>query len=192
MKNSEQPFIFVGNNLAIDFINTQVTNRGEMIDFLSDSQDLICWADAAKLDLDESLDIQHTFKECLELRGALRRVFTAVLDAQSVPQNALNTINQHLLNHKNQRELISVGGELELRSIYKNLSAERLLGLIANKAACLLESIQLKKLKKCANTNCILFFVDTSKSGRRRWCSMDVCGNRSKAANHYTSSKRRS
>ncbi|NEJ40784.1 CGNR zinc finger domain-containing protein, partial [Rhizobium ruizarguesonis] len=30
--------------------------------------------------------------------------------------------------------------------------------------------------------DCTLFFLDTTKSHRRRWCSMALCGNRMKVA----------
>jgi hypothetical protein len=33
-------------------------------------------------------------------------------------------------------------------------------------------------------SRCSLLFVDTSRSGRRRWCSMERCGNRAKVAAH--------
>ncbi|MEU6231721.1 CGNR zinc finger domain-containing protein [Kitasatospora sp. NPDC047058] len=41
------------------------------------------------------------------------------------------------------------------------------------------------RIRKCAHQACILHFFDTSQNGRRRWCSMAVCGNRAKAARHY-------
>ncbi len=36
------------------------------------------------------------------------------------------------------------------------------------------------RVRECAADDCALLFVDTSRPGRRRWCSMDACGNRSK------------
>ncbi|WP_406201182.1 CGNR zinc finger domain-containing protein [Kitasatospora sp. NBC_01560] len=45
------------------------------------------------------------------------------------------------------------------------------------------------RIKKCAHESCILHFFDTSQNGRRRWCSMAVCGNRAKAARHYEKAK---
>ncbi|MFI7423519.1 CGNR zinc finger domain-containing protein [Nonomuraea sp. NPDC049684] len=38
-----------------------------------------------------------------------------------------------------------------------------------------------ERLRKCANPACVLWFLDVSKNGSRRWCSMEVCGNRAKA-----------
>jgi predicted RNA-binding Zn ribbon-like protein len=37
-------------------------------------------------------------------------------------------------------------------------------------------------LRKCDNPRCILFFYDTTKNHGRRWCSMDLCGNRAKVS----------
>lgn len=42
-----------------------------------------------------------------------------------------------------------------------------------------------QRLKPCDNHECIPYFYDTSKNSTRRWCRMDVCGNREKARRHY-------
>jgi predicted RNA-binding Zn ribbon-like protein len=36
------------------------------------------------------------------------------------------------------------------------------------------------RVRECAADNCGLLFVDASRPGRRRWCSMERCGNRAK------------
>ena len=41
------------------------------------------------------------------------------------------------------------------------------------------------RMRKCANPDCPFWFLDTTRSGTRRWCSMTVCGNRLKARRHY-------
>jgi predicted RNA-binding Zn ribbon-like protein len=48
------------------------------------------------------------------------------------------------------------------------------------------------RLKRCEGSRCALLFVDTSRSGRRRWCSMERCGNRAKAAAHRRRKKEES
>lgn len=45
------------------------------------------------------------------------------------------------------------------------------------------------RIRKCEHESCILYFIDTSKSGKRRWCSMETCGNRQKAAEFYARKK---
>ena len=41
------------------------------------------------------------------------------------------------------------------------------------------------RIRRCAHPACVLWFLDTSRNGTRRWCSMDTCGNRAKAGRHY-------
>ncbi len=41
------------------------------------------------------------------------------------------------------------------------------------------------RVRSCDHDLCTVWFVDTSKAGRRRWCSMERCGNRAKARRHY-------
>ncbi len=35
-------------------------------------------------------------------------------------------------------------------------------------------------VRKCGNPRCPIFFYDVSRTGKRRWCSMDSCGNQAK------------
>src|SRR5260370_646360 len=60
------------------------------------------------------------------------------------------------------------------------LSWERLIRLL-NSTDIIAEGAR-ARLRLCANAHCGLFFYDNSRTRRRRWCSMAVCGNRSKVA----------
>ncbi|OZE87022.1 hypothetical protein CH304_02185 [Rhodococcus sp. 15-649-1-2] len=54
-------------------------------------------------------------------------------------------------------------------------------GAIARDAIELLGSPRRERLRRCHATDCALVFLDTSRAGARRWCSMARCGNRAKA-----------
>ena len=54
---------------------------------------------------------------------------------------------------------------------------------LAVSALSLLAPVNLKRLKICPN--CSWLFIDRSRNSSRLWCDMTVCGNRSKARNHY-------
>lgn len=54
---------------------------------------------------------------------------------------------------------------------------------IAESAFVLLTRGPLDRLGACPS--CGWLFVDTSKNGRRRWCSMATCGARDKSRRHY-------
>jgi predicted RNA-binding Zn ribbon-like protein len=47
------------------------------------------------------------------------------------------------------------------------------------------------RIRQGDDETCVLWFLDTSKNGRRRWCSMARCGNRAKVAAHYYRGTRR-
>ncbi|OPX12458.1 CGNR zinc finger domain-containing protein, partial [Gordonia sp. i37] len=40
------------------------------------------------------------------------------------------------------------------------------------------------RIRQCQHPQCVLWYLDTSRSGTRRWCSMAICGNRTKARRH--------
>jgi predicted RNA-binding Zn ribbon-like protein len=40
------------------------------------------------------------------------------------------------------------------------------------------------RIRECAATDCAYLFVDTSRPGTRRWCSMERCGNLAKVRTH--------
>lgn len=77
--------------------------------------------------------------------------------------------------------------KLEYLSNTKNHNI--LLSTLAIEFVKLLSSQEFKYLKKCDNHKCSLYFIDTSKNHSRRWCSMDICGNRAKV-NSFTKRKK--
>ncbi|HEY3015336.1 MAG TPA: CGNR zinc finger domain-containing protein, partial [Nocardioides sp.] len=54
------------------------------------------------------------------------------------------------------------------------------LATIARDAVDLFGSRAAARIRVCASHDCGLVFVDTSRPGARRWCSMERCGNRAK------------
>ena len=57
---------------------------------------------------------------------------------------------------------------------------EDLLAPLADAAARLFAEIPPDRVRQCAS--CVAHFYDNSKKGNRRWCSMQMCGNRQKVA----------
>jgi predicted RNA-binding Zn ribbon-like protein len=61
-------------------------------------------------------------------------------------------------------------------------SASALLVTLAREAVQLFGSDIADLVRKCQSPVCALYFIDTSRKGDRRWCSMSACGNKAKAA----------
>jgi predicted RNA-binding Zn ribbon-like protein len=60
--------------------------------------------------------------------------------------------------------------------------------ILVRAAERLLRSSKASRIRICAAEECGRTFLDTSKNGTRRWCSMNLCGNRSKALRFRTRS----
>ena len=61
-------------------------------------------------------------------------------------------------------------------------SASAFLVTLAHEAVRLFGSDAAELIRQCQSPTCTLYFVDTSRKGDRRWCSMSACGNKAKVA----------
>ncbi|MBO9623733.1 MAG: CGNR zinc finger domain-containing protein [Sphingomonas sp.] len=61
-------------------------------------------------------------------------------------------------------------------------SVAGLLSFLAREAVHLFGGEQAAHIRQCQSPTCTIYFVDTSRSGDRRWCSMSACGNKAKVA----------
>lgn len=57
---------------------------------------------------------------------------------------------------------------------------EAMFAAIARDSVDLLSGPQASRIRECSAPDCALLFVDTSRPGRRRWCSTEGCGNRTR------------
>ena len=90
-------FLYIGNNLAVDLVNTQIVSRGQKVDLLQDKGDFVRWLTAAKLTVDQHQLADIT--ELLELRKALSNTFMAKINQLAAPVEALTIINRYLRGH---------------------------------------------------------------------------------------------
>jgi predicted RNA-binding Zn ribbon-like protein len=200
MVQPQIPFLFVGNHPCLDFINTEVVLSGQPTDLLPSWKDLVAWLIEAGLvtgkEAKESERVwdrhgPETLKQAKAFRSTMRHMAERVADGKPVPQAALDTIN-HLLRHRVGYSQISrQNGRFERKYESKSEDTVQLLGLLAEAASDLLVTCDLSLVKKCQNPACVLFFYDTTKNHARHWCSMSLCGNRSKVAAHYHRHRRK-
>jgi predicted RNA-binding Zn ribbon-like protein len=64
------------------------------------------------------------------------------------------------------------------------VTARQLVAAIARDGVTTLSRLTVHRIRRCAGMRCYLVYLDTSRPGRRRWCSMQRCGNRNKAREH--------
>jgi predicted RNA-binding Zn ribbon-like protein len=122
--------------------------------------------------------------EALRLRTHIREALEAHRLGRRVPALALLGINRALHASPITRTLELDTDGLALMEHSTGSLPLSSLAAIALDAARLLSTVAPARIRRCASSDCGAWFVDTSKGGRRRWCSMARCGNRAKAATH--------
>jgi predicted RNA-binding Zn ribbon-like protein len=89
-------------------------------------------------------------------------------------------LNSLLKQHPSVIALQRKGGKLDLEAAFEADKPNDIWAPIAIAVAELLSDVSPVRLRKCEA--CIVHFLDTSKKGSRRWCSMNICGNKIKVA----------
>jgi predicted RNA-binding Zn ribbon-like protein len=106
------------------------------------------------------------------LRDALLSGFTAVADDGPFPEPAWHELRRAVAHAVARADLVVVEGAVRLRPPANDLGT--VADAVALAAHELLTGDQLHRVKHCAQ--CHWVFLDRSKNGSRRWCSMDDCG----------------
>ncbi len=188
MKRMQNNFIFIANNLGLDFVNTIIMRDGAHYDTFKIPDDLAHWFAAAEINVAGEID-QIVFEKAILLRSSIKNCVKALSHGNELNHDDINVLNA-ALKHRQETQTLSLENQTlrfdTSQNAHTPLSA---LGQISFQTAKLLTSDNTSRIKPCSNPNCILTFNDTSKSGRRRWCSMEICGNRAKASKHYHSHK---
>jgi predicted RNA-binding Zn ribbon-like protein len=116
----------------------------------------------------------------IRLQAAIWDVADALLDRRPIPQGGREVLNELAA----QPCLVPRMLPGRTRTWTGAQDARSLLSSVARDAIDVLGGPRAARLKRCEGSRCALLFVDTSRSGRRRWCSMERCGNRAKVAAH--------
>ncbi len=172
----------------MDFVNTASSNGvlswKSLISFLEATRIVLAERGAQLLALPE-IDppaAETLLTKAQRLGLALRHAFAAMLRKQKIAGEWVEPVNEILRITEGHDELVSQDGLWEIEFIAREGGLDWLLAAIARSGAEIIAEGSRLQLRVCANPHCGLFFYDNSRTHRRRWCSMAVCGNRSKVA----------
>ena len=191
--------------LCLDFVNT-LDNRPseEPKELLAHYADLVQFAeDTGVLTARQAYYLTHradalpyvaqqTLRSAIELREAIYGIFWAVANRRKVPPAGLATLNKFVREAGRHSLLEQTNGHFVLHMedhANPQPALDAVLWPIARSAADLLVSDHLPFVRACSSKTCQWLFVDTSKSHRRRWCNMRLCGNRAKVRRFYARRK---
>lgn len=163
----------VGETLALDLVNTQWPERGEMVDFLADPDGVALWLREHGFDPDTD--------EVLPLLSAR----TAIRGFLEEPGPAADARLNAVLAHGGERPVLREGSPVNETSTDAGWGA----AWSAARSFVQIVGTQPDRLRQCAHPDCVLYFFDTSRNGTRRWHSMETCGARAKSARYYRRSQ---
>ena len=191
--------VLLGGRLALDFANTVEGREGKRPhEFVTRYADLVRWilhagglneSGQAELLATASGDKQASasaFEQAVALREALYRVFVAIARQQVPDQADLDMVTSCYERTVEYGQLVERDSSFDWIWPEGATALDRPLWPIALDAVDLLRSDQLPRVKQCGNVEgCGWLFLDTSRNGSRRWCSMAVCGSRIKMRRQY-------
>ncbi len=190
-----------GGVLCLDYVNTipdrfDNSNR----DLLSSLNDLIYWAKKAKAidsaaitGLEKAVTANERkakefFAEAINLRSLIYSLFHPISQQQKLKSPDLDQFNKLVSRYF---PFLQLSAERDGFKEQWNLDSTHFYSItapIVKSAYELLLSDKLHRMKQCPN--CGWLFLDSTKNGKRRWCSMQDCGSNVKALEYYYRKKK--
>lgn len=171
-------FLFLGNQLALDFLNTCPAQDGVAVELLPDFAALVRWHEAAGLltcrnaavmrqRWAETSRARRTLEAVLDLRERLRREVIAWESGAEVRGSMIDELNRLMEEHPALTKIRASGDTLARDLWFRTEEPEDLLGPIVYNKTTLFTEVHRERVRKCGQ--CVLHFYDTSKKGTRRW-----------------------
>lgn len=185
-------------DLCLDFVNTRSwRGREAPEEELHRIEDVLAWSGGAG-GVDDAIiaafrsrwqarprEADSAFASAIALRETLFRLFGAVASGHTARPEDLDALNAALGSGAPRSRMAWRDDRFVWAADPLRPGLPTLLSPVLWSAADLLAGARRDRVRQCANPRCRWVFLDDSKSGNRRWCSMASCGNRAKAHRHY-------
>jgi predicted RNA-binding Zn ribbon-like protein len=164
---------------VLELLATLAGRRGEPCERLTTPGDLDRWLDVTGLASGSACN-KDSLESARELREAIYRVIASARASGGASASDLHVVNEWARQPTPSPQL---DRKLRVRSAGPD-PCRAALAQLARAAVELVAGPELARIRNCANGSCSLMFIDRSRPGRRRWCSMERCGNRAKTARY--------
>ncbi|MGK9168199.1 CGNR zinc finger domain-containing protein [Inquilinus limosus] len=183
------PGHFIGGHAALDLANAVFDRRipAQDNELLKSARDVGSWLRASGLANDSQAQAiagvaDAGFVERVrEIREASYSIFEARAAGRSPPAEALGLLFLRAANGLSAGPLELCKTRLELNFVQWQ-DPEAVTAFLAMLSVEAFFTLPDERLRSCPR--CGWLFVDTSRGGKRRWCSMRTCGNREKVSRH--------
>ena len=131
------------------------------------------------------------YRRAIALREAIYRILQSRIRSETLPDKELRVLNRMLAAAPRRVCLVPKENGFGWWAGPRQTAPTDMLAPIAWSAADLLTGPRVQRVRQCADEKgCGWLFIDESRAGTRRWCSMGECGNRAKARRHYLRRKK--
>jgi predicted RNA-binding Zn ribbon-like protein len=190
--------VLIGGLPVLDFVNSERWHRTDKpVDTIISYREAVVFASRVGLLEDESelkavvaaaeSDPRHcveALRVLLRVRATIYRIFSAIARGKEPAAADLDALRGAHADAVRHAAIVpcadgftwSWNGTDPWRRVARPLGAV---------AMQLLLSPHQARVKQCAREGCGWLFLDQSKNGSRRWCTMDICGSRVKMRAHY-------
>jgi predicted RNA-binding Zn ribbon-like protein len=174
---------FVGDNLAINFINTRRVVAGQLTDTLRSDSDVKAWLKRLEVPVANGT-LPFSDGVLLQRARELREIALAVVkDQKSGRKPSLVALNRFLWDAPSHAALTTDDARnIGVTRVYGKETVEAFLAPVAEAVADLLANGDFDLVRHCEGKACVMWFYDRTKGHRRRWCTSTGCGNRAKVA----------
>lgn len=184
-------FLFVGNRPILDFLNTRPVLAEGPRELLPDFHALERWLIASGMahssraramlrSWRHSREVEAFVRELIAFRERLREAVLRIENGSAPAEDFIHEVNAKLLQYSTATSLRMQGGRFIREKLFNPQKPTDFWAPIIDAAADLLAETEPSRIRKCES--CVVHFFDTSKKGSRRWCSMNICGNKIKVA----------
>lgn len=189
----ELPLRYIAGDPSLDFVNTiDWTREGTRDERLTSYDRLTRWAEGAGLlSADVTAELRAAARrqprrataaltDARRVRALLQRLLSASA-SRKIDETDLRAFNELLREAAARRRLIAARGRQPQWSWHEpQQSLQSPLWPVVWSAAELLASDEAEAVRVCPGPSCGWMFIDRSRNGLRRWCSMQTCGTREK------------
>jgi predicted RNA-binding Zn ribbon-like protein len=178
---AELAFNFRSGRLSLAFVATVGERWRRKIERLRGPADLARWYREAGL-LEETVTVTPAgLERARSVREAVHRCAKALIAGHTAAETDEALINAAASAAPLVPVLRRGAGLLTAPSANAEAAA---LSTVARDAIDLFTGTLAARIRECDSPECALLFVDTSRPGRRRWCSSTACGNKDRSATY--------
>ena len=192
------PQLALAGSLCVAFVNTAGAREINRQAGAATYAELLSWslsagvlpaAEVERLRLraaEESAEARAVFAWASEFRSALARIFLAVGAGKTATPKDLATVSDAWIATLPAVRLVPDDPGIDFAWNGNHDALDRVLWPVLQSAVDLLRSLDGRPhVRQCAAEKCELFFLDSTRVGKRRWCEMKSCGRRANSLRHY-------